>query len=280
MRFRTEYIPKVSDVRISHSDCILMLGSCFTDNIGERLLHSGFQVLANPFGPLFNPVSIERLLSEPPSLFVEYDERIHCLDLPSRYQSDPTGKEELTARILDEYAEFKKFRDCATVAVITLGSAFVYNHLASGRIVANCHKLPAPEFNRSLLTLGECTRCIENITASLKACGVKIIIFTISPVHHLDNGLEGNFLNKATLRMAVESVLDDNVSYFPAFEIMNDDLRDYRFYSADMRHPSDVAVEYIYSKFEDCFFNRTTREEASRYCKEWQRGQHVQLLNQ
>lgn len=279
MRFRTEYNPKPSPIRISHSDTILMLGSCFTDNIGSNLQRSGFEVLANPFGPLFNPVSIERLIRGVPSLFVEYAGRIHCLDLPSRFQSDLSGKASLESIIQKQYSDFEEFLHSSSIAIITLGSAFVYTYINSGNIVANCHKLPASEFERSLLTLENCAEAVRTIVTLLKSKGVGTIIFTISPVHHLDNGLEGNFLNKATLRLAVESVLDDDVLYFPAFEIVNDDLRDYRFYASDMKHPSDVAVDYIFSKFEDCFFDRDTKEKAAAHFKVWQRSQHIQLLN-
>lgn len=280
MRFRTEIEQKPSPVEISHRDKIIMLGSCFTDNIGERLTRDGFDVLANPFGPFFNPVSISNIVSQEPSLMVEMGENIHCLDLPSIYRAEKTKVDELSKNIDFQYTQFHQFLTKSTVAIITLGSAHVYTHISSGRIVANCHKFPACEFEQRTLSLTETTEAIKRIVSSLKEYGVQTILFTISPVRHLDKGLSGNFLSKATLRLALESVLSTDVLYFPAFEILNDDLRDYRFYAADMKHPSDVAVDYIYEIFGNTFFSRETKGIAEKAHQAWKRQQHRTIIKQ
>ena len=278
MRFRTEIETKQSSVEITHSDRILLLGSCFTDHIGTQLACDGFEVSANPFGPLFNPASIEKILCEKPSLMVKYGERYHCLDLPSQYQCDYGMLDGLQEKINREYTLFQQFLDKASVAIITLGSAHIYKHINSGAIVTNCHKLPSSEYEFRTLSLTECEIYLQNIIKVLKVKGISTIIFTISPVRHLDRGLEGNFLSKATLRLAIRSVESHDILYFPAFEILIDDLRDYRFYAADMKHPSDVAIEYIYEKFADTFFTRTTNERAKEARKEWLRAQHRPII--
>lgn len=257
-----------------------MLGSCFTDKIGIRLQQRGFDVMANPFGPFFNPVSIHNILHKQPSLMVEYDSKVHCLDLPSRYQAPVEQKELLMNQIADEYHKFTEFARNSSVAIITLGSVFIYNHVKTNKVVTNCHKLPAKEFCREILSLQDTTHYLHLVVDRLKELGVEKIIFTISPVRHLDEGLPGSFLGKAILRVAVENVVGENVLYFPAFEILNDDLRDYRFYASDLKHPSDVAVDYIFSKFEETYFNRQTKERADAAYKAWLRTQHRPILSQ
>lgn len=270
MQFRTEIdIRKCPPEKaISHADRIVMLGSCFTDEIGAQLELDGFSVAHNPMGPLFNPASIAKCLMRArseeeytPGEFAQGpDGRWHCLDFASRYShADPGELAAMVNRDLHKLAG-----DCAraTVAIITLGSSHTFIYKPTWKIAGNCHKLPASDFEPDFLTFTQSGHYLAAISQAFPRA--RTVIFTVSPVRHVAYGLHGNNLGKAHLLLAVEEALKMNPrhEYFPAYEILNDDLRDYRFYAPDMKHPSATAVEYVYEKFAQRYFSDSTRTEA------------------
>ena len=286
MRFRTEIEIRPSDWGISHTTPVVMLGSCFTDEVGARLEADGFDVLRNPFGPLYNPLSLVRCLTRATALdsygiedLVEGPRGFHCLDYASRY-SGPDAD----ALLREINATQKSLHDALLrkpVVVLTLGSAFVYAMVENGRVVGNCHKFPADRFARRLASVEELCAALDGAARSLVELGVEHIIVTVSPIRHLADGLHGNTLSKSTLQLA-SAMLEERcggvAAYFPSYEIMLDDLRDYRFYASDMKHPSEVAVDYIYEKFSDTFFSRQTRAEAIEARKRHLAACHRQIL--
>lgn len=215
-------------------------------------------------GPLYNPASIARVLGR--AIACEgYNEAdvvtdaagsAHILDFAHRYHH--TDSHYLLEVVNREFEAFTAaFRE-ASVVMVTFGTAWCFRYDAGGYIAGNCHKLPATEFTRSLLSVDDITRLWQPLITTLQHEG-KRLIFTVSPIRHLADGLHGNQLSKATLLLAVERLGSE---YFPAYEIMLDDLRDYRFYAADMVHPSDLAVDYIYEAFASTYFSDQTNQTA------------------
>lgn len=285
MRFRTEIDTSRGTFEITHADRLLMLGSCFTDSVGSRLETDGFTVTRNPFGPLYNPLSIASVLKmifddrryTPAELTVDDAGISHCLDFASRWQS--ADADALCADLnagLDGLAE--AYRE-ATVVMLTFGSSFGYyvKDSASDYPVGNCHKFPAAYFERRPISLGDIIDRWRPLTERIIADG-KHILLTVSPIRHLADGLHGNQLSKARLLLACEA-LADVADYFPSYEIMLDDLRDYRFYAADMKHPSDVAVDYIYQRFANTYFDERTIAEAMSRRAATLRAAHRQIID-
>lgn len=284
MKFRTEIEAVKSTYRIRHGEPVLMLGSCFTDNIGARLDIDGFDVCHNPLGPLYNPVSIAACIGRALKKYrysgadlTEGPNGYHCLDYASRYSgSDP---EAIVSHVNDDFSAVAERlgRPGANTLIITFGSAFVFER--HGEVVGNCHKFPASEFCRRLLSVSEITELWTSLIASLP--DNIHIIFTVSPIRHLADGLHGNTISKSTLLLAVEQICRSHAGraeYFPSYEIMVDDLRDYRFYAADMKHPSDVAVDYIYDFFLNTYTTVQTQESAAENRRRYRAGQHRQIL--
>ena len=255
MRFRTEIERPAPGLKIDHSTPLLFLGSCFADEIGGRLENDGFNVLRNPLGPLYNPATIctclERATGKP----------YNAVDYASRY-SGPDADAILNS-VNDELNSIRGFLALRPVAFITLGSAFVYRHLERNMIVGNCHKLPDSTFERRMLDVDTVKKYLGRIQSVLETNGAAHVVFTVSPIRHLAYGLHGNAVSKSTLLVAVDQHLSGTAGgYFPAYEIMLDDLRDYRFYAPDMKHPSDVAADYIYEIFSETYFACGTAEAA------------------
>ncbi len=273
MEFRTEIEKKESPFSITHRDRIVMLGSCFTDSVGERLQRDGFDVVRNPLGPLYNPKSLANIFERGNRMYVEEDlyehsDGFHCLDFASRYN----GKNEvdLLKLINRDYETLAEAIEQSTVIIITFGTARVYELLPDHTIVGNCHRLPANKFEERLLSINEIVeKWMELIPKGKKT------IFTLSPIRYTADGLVNNSLSKAILRVAIDNICKNgNYDYFPAFEILNDDLRDYRFYAEDMKHPTDFAVDYVYEYFKKTYFSQSTIERARVCRKEWQRSLH------
>lgn len=251
MEFRTEI--KIDPLRfqVAHKGGIFTVGSCFADNIAAKLAVAKFRVEANPLGVMFNPVSAAECLIR---LLDGKDFTIDDLstdgDLWFSYLAHGCFSSPDRARTLDGMN--KAFSRGATAlkqadtVVMTLGTAWVYER--EGRVVANCHKSPAAEFTRRRLTVAEVTDAIEGV---MRRMPEKNFLLTVSPIRHVKDGLAENSISKATLLLAVGAVVERNAraEYFPSYEIMLDDLRDYRFYGADMVHPSAQAVDYIWEKF-------------------------------
>lgn len=285
MKFRTEIEIENCQGLIRHDQSIVMLGSCFTDNIGEQLDRDGFHVTHNPFGALYNPASIRSLITRAlqgrsitaDELVCSSDGAWHCLDFASRY-SDASA-ERLIERTNAEMASFADALRSAATLIITLGTAYVFARRDTGVVVGNCHKLPAARFDRYRLSAKAITGHLMAI-ASVLPPSIQRIIVTVSPIRHTADGLHGNQLSKASLLLSVDEAVSalPQWSYFPAFEIMVDDLRDYRFYAADMKHPSDVGIEYIYDRFRRAYFDDATVAKAAECRKAWLRSQHRPLM--
>jgi hypothetical protein len=266
--FRTEVKPHNFPFAIEHTSQLVMLGSCFAENIGTRLQQSKFKTEVNPFGILFNPFSImnalERMLNH--RLYTledlqKTDGRFVSLDHHGRFNSE--DQNETLEAINDSLTKGCKALLSADVIFITLGSAWVYEHISTGHIVANCHKIPNKEFKKRLLTFQEIHLILRHIPQFLASEKVKAkIIFTISPVRHWKDGAIENQRSKALLTAATHEVVEEYESchYFPSYEILMDDLRDYRFYGADMLHPTEQAIDYIWQRFQSAFFSESTQD--------------------
>lgn len=275
MRFRTEVEIEKPDWGIGHGDKLLLLGSCFADNIGEKLERAGFDTLTNPFGTLYNPASVagalERLLDARP--FDENDLQDFGIEGWGVWDAHSLlcrpKKEEALQVLNARFAEASEQLRNASVLIVTFGTAWVYRLKETNTIVANCHHEPASRFVREKMSVEEIiglwTPLLERLHTAHPALRV---LFTVSPIRHLKDGAHGNQLSKATLLLAVEGLISKvegpQLAYFPAYELVLDELRDYRFYADDMVHPSQAAVGFLWEKFSDTFFNTRTREEAAK----------------
>jgi len=262
VKFRTEIeLPRYAPIDADES--IVMLGSCFADNIGTRLEQYGFDVVHNPLGPLFNPLStaaaVIRALDDRPFTIDDLtlrDGTWHALDAAARYHAGDS--EALLAALNRDFAPLRHALAKPCTLFVTFGTAYIYRLAGTGAVVANCHKLPAQQFVRERISADAIVQQWHRHVARLDRCGIRVI-FTVSPVRHVADGLHANNLSKATLLLAVDAL---GAEYFPAYEIVCDDLRDYRFYAADLKHPSETAIDYIYEKFADAYFSAATKETA------------------
>lgn len=252
MRFRTEISLTPLAERIDHSAKIFALGSCFAENISERLQKAKFSVTTNPFGVLFNPLSIasaiERLSDTRAFAVCDIREgREGFFSFDAHSSLDGKTQTEIFANLNQAVAQGSKALHEADWVILTFGTAWVYER--EGRVVANCHKQPASEFERRRLSVEEIVERYKTLFEGVLRD--KRVILTVSPVRHLGDGLQENSLSKAILRLAVEQLCEqfDNVHYFPSYEILIDDLRDYRYYAEDLAHPSKMAVEYVWEHF-------------------------------
>lgn len=246
-----------SAVCISLNDKIFVLGSCFADNMGQKMADLGFDVCVNPFGTLYNPVSIcnsvARLTSGIPfseSECVQMGAGAGLVCSFSHHTSFARRTEDEFLNVANaSLKEASLWWKAATKVIITLGTAWIYEYTSSGETVSNCLKIDAKEFSRRRLSVRETATLLMNMVARHPE---KEFLFTVSPIRHLKDGAHGNQLSKSTLLLALDEVIakfPERCEYFPAYEIVLDELRDYRFYAADMIHPSDQAVDYLWSRF-------------------------------
>ncbi len=246
---------------------MVLLGSCFAQNIGDLLLEAKLSTSVNPFGILFNPFSVmnalERMLNNRPYLeseLIEVSDHFVSLDHHGRFNQRTAAA---TLQGINEELENGRQRLLeADVVFITLGSAWVYHHKTMDHTVANCHKIPNKEFEKRLLSFQDVHLILRHIPAFFAAKKMTAnIVFTVSPVRHWKDGPIQNQRSKSILNTAIHEVVDefDSCHYFPSYEFMIDDLRDYRFYGADMLHPSAPAIDYVWEKFQDSFFSDETR---------------------
>lgn len=288
MDFRTTIAPpKGLQGTITHSRPVVLIGSCFTDNIGSRLVQRGFDAAVNPCGTLYNPASIASTLLDilyqrpftADDIF-EYQGKWHSLSHHSRFSADT--QQECLDKINAATALAAEKLKSASTLIITFGTAFIFRHKETNQVVANCHKLHPDTFTRERLSATQIHGLWKKMIRELLARNPEMkIIFTVSPIRHLADGAHGNQLSKATLLLAVERLAEDfpeNVVYFPAYEIMMDDLRDYRFYAADMVHPSEVAVDYIYSLFSASVMTDETRQTAELRLRDYKRSAHIENM--
>ncbi|GGF78282.1 GSCFA domain-containing protein [Wenyingzhuangia marina] len=257
MKFRTEIkLGSQQQNQIDYKSKILLLGSCFSGNIGNKLSFYQFDTLINPFGTLFSPTAIAKVLEDTvyekkhsASDLVKQGEFFHSL----HHHSDLSGIE--TAEVIENIhqAQQKCLNQLvsATHVIITLGTSWVYGHVLTNQLVANCHKIPQTEFDKRMLTIQEIEVALEEIIKNIRKVNSSAqIIFTVSPVRHLKDGMIENSLSKAQLLSAVGKITNGgDTTYFGSYEMMMDDLRDYRFYESDMIHPNQVAIDYIWEQF-------------------------------
>lgn len=265
-KFRTIVNIDKADYEINYNSKLLFTGSCFTENTGSILKNLQFDICINPFGILYNPLSINDSLnilmqkkefSENELFFSQ--EAWHSYNHHSRFSG--TDKEQVLNNINTEIKKSADFLAHADYLFITFGTSYVYRRKDTGDIVTNCHKQPASKFSREFIDSDYVCEKYKELFASLKTFNKKLkIIFTISPVRHWKDGAIENNRSKANLIIAVHKLVNEfsNADYFPAYEIMMDDLRDYRFYENDMLHPNNTAVNYIFDNFKKAFFNDKT----------------------
>jgi len=272
MSFRTEIKLSPYEWSISHQDKIFSIGSCFAEAIGKRLQDNKFSTLNNPFGTIFNPISIFRLLKIAlqieqinENLYIKNHEQIaYHYDFHSSWRNYEIDL--LRADITQKIPFITEFLGKSQFLLITFGTACVYELKEIGRIVANCHKMPASLFNKRLLCVDEILQDFESLQNILFD---KKIILTVSPVRHLKDTLPLNAVSKSVLRLACHYLQEKyaNVYYFPAFELINDDLRDYRFYAEDMLHISSQGEEYVWSKFTKACLHAKSQELIEKWQK-------------
>jgi hypothetical protein len=245
----------------------MLIGSCFAENIGDRLLKHHFNVFENPNGILFNPLSISQCLE----YCTDNDERIHSgllerngmhfsfLHHSSIFHSD---KDKFKKELKENQHKAHDFLKQADVLIITFGSAFIYYHKELKMAVANCHKLPANVFEKILLRVDEIVKEYSDLITKLKTFNTELkFIFTVSPVKYLKDGIEENNLSKATLLLSINELKKKfNVDYFPAYELVIDDLRDHRFFKEDLAHPNEEAINYVWEKFSEVYFSEDTKK--------------------
>lgn len=293
MKLQTIVDIKPSEWKIGYEDKILMLGSCFSDEIGRQMEERKMQVTCNPFGTLYNPLSIANAIqssavSHQPSV-VFYDGLWHSMAHHGSFSR--TTKEEAEKAVAESVETMQRALEEATVVIVTFGTAWVYEltdermkELTNERIVGNCHKMPEKWFSRRRLTVEEIVEAWQPILAQYPD---KKWLFTVSPIRHIRDGLHENQVSKATLLMAVEELRAksqeprdesrDRICYFPSYEIVMDELRDYRFYAEDLVHPSSMAVEYIWERFCETFCTSQTINAMRIAHKEWKFAHHRPL---
>jgi len=269
MHFTTQIPITKGNLPIDYNSRIVSLGSCFAVNIGHKFDYFKLRNTTNPFGILFHPLALEKFIgfAVNQKTFTEADiffsnERWHCFDAHSDMSS--TSKEELLANLnaatASAHAEIKS----ATHLIITLGTAWVYRETASGNLVANCHKVPQKQFTKELLSVQAIEESLARIMSLVNQINPAAhIIFTVSPVRHIKDGFTENQWSKANLISALLTTVNRELStcsYFPSYEIMMDELRDYRFYAQDMIHPNQTAIDYIWERFTEAWITTEAQQ--------------------
>lgn len=266
MNFRTQISLQKERNQIDYNSNLNLVGSCFSENISKKLSYYKFKSFSNPFGILFNPIAIEKLITNAinKKKYSENDifklnERWHCFDAHSDLSSSDKNKllDNLNAAIKRTNEELTK----TSHIIITLGTSWVYRFIETDTIVGNCHKVPQKKFLKELLSVEEIYASLDNIITLIKSVNSNVtIIFTVSPVRHLKDGFIENSKSKAHLLAAIHQIANprNKVFYFPSYEIMHDDLRDYRFYNSDMVHPNETAVNYIWELFKHVWISKNT----------------------
>lgn len=265
MNFHLEFSPKPFNTKIVHQDNLFLIGSCFTENIGSKFKQHKFSVLENPNGILFNPVSISKSITSyiqnkqyaKEDLFYE-NELWNSWEHHTRFSD--VDMDVCLNRINASQLQAHQFLKTADWVFITLGSAFVYE-LENRVVVANCHKVPTDKFNKKLLNVEEVLAVLDNVIHRIFMLNPTVkIMFTVSPVRHLRDGFVENNRSKAVLIQAVHHLVNkfNKLFYFPAYELVIDDLRDYRFYAEDLVHPNYAATNYVWDKLVDCCIDENT----------------------
>ncbi|HET8858671.1 GSCFA domain-containing protein [Marivirga sp.] len=274
MELKTTIEIKPTEEKIHPHDKITSIGSCFADHIGSRFEEMKMDILSNPYGIIYNPISQMRLIKAAlnnedlnEDHIIENRDIYNHLDAHSIFGKKNLS--ELKEGIREASAKLKEYLESSKVLILTFGTSWVYRFDKTQQIIANCHKLPSQNFQKELLELDDIVKEVSETLKFLKERNPHIrIILTVSPVRHIKDGIPENSLSKAILRLAVYKIKKaiDKTYYFPSFELMMDDLRDYRFYAEDMIHPNNVARNFIWQRFRETFFS----EPLFTYCDKWQ----------
>ena len=294
MELMTRIDIPASEWKIAAGEKVLLVGSCFADEIGEKMVRGGFEAMVNPFGTLYNPASIAA------SLLRSISEKEYTADSVELIQSESDGMwhswmhhssfssldvATLVERINGTTHCVADFLREADVLIVTMGTAIIYRLKETGMLVANCHKQLDSLFVRERLNSYDIVDQWEMLLQLLESVNPKLkVIFTVSPIRHKRDGYHVNQVSKGILLQGVDEIVNGKSSnrqcfYFPSYEIMMDELRDYRFYADDMIHPSEKAVEYIWQRFQDTYFDNKTKDAVAKATKEWARHQHRQIVN-
>lgn len=270
--FRTTFQIPEAEHKISLDTSILTLGSCFADVVGNQLKDNKLNVKVNPFGTLFNPLSIFKILSP---TYTQADERLFAhnpeawvhYDFHSQFSGNT--KENLSNTLVNTITKVQSSKLKAQNLILTFGTSFIYKLLQPQTYVANCHKMPKNLFEKELLSVKDICKSFAILHKELKEINPDLrIILTVSPVRHTKDGMAENQVSKSILRAACHYLTTDyqDVEYFSSYEIMMDDLRDYRFYKPDMIHPNEVAEQYIFERFSETYFDENLKD----FIKIWQ----------
>ena len=274
MNFTTKIPIAKSDSPINYDSNIVSMGSCFAENMGEKFSYFKFQNVVNPFGIIFNPVSIEYLVSRVVinQKFTEQDiffhnDLWHCFEVHSELSN--SDKEIFLQNLNQILEQTNNQLTKSTHIIITYGTSWVYRNKSSQKIVANCHKVPQNQFDKEILSVETVSKSIQNTIDLIRKVNPNcLFIFTVSPVRHIKDGFVENQRSKAHLITAIQQILNPKslfLNYFPSYEIIMDELRDYRFYAEDMLHPSQTALDYIWVRFFENYIseeNHSTMEEV------------------
>jgi hypothetical protein len=266
----TEIKMEKSDIRVDYTTPMFFIGSCFSDNIGGILSRLKFPVMLNPFGVLYNPVSISnsidsiinKTIIEEESLFYQ-NNLWHSFHFHGSYSG--VEKKAVLKNCNNSLLEAHDFLKNAQCLFVTFGTAWVFESIENNQIVSNCHKLPSQQFNRFRLTVEEIVTAWKSLISEISKFNPSLkIVFTVSPVRHFKDGAHENQLSKSTLLLAIDEIIklcpETTIAYFPAYEIINDELRDYRFYARDMVHISETGIQFIFERFKDCYLISSTLE--------------------
>ncbi len=266
MEFRTTIKLEPSEEKIGYDTAVMFVGSCFSSYIGNKFQRLKMPVIVNPAGTVYNPMSVATTLN------AIIDEKVYSVnDLQfnngkwfsyDHYMDFSMPEREETLKKINEHRHKGSEKLArASFLFVTFGTARVYRHLATDKIVSNCHKIPAKEFSREIISVEEIVDVWQPLIDRLRAYnpGIKVV-FSVSPVRHWKDGAHGNQISKSILFLAIEKLIGQNImaDYFPAYEIMMDDLRDYRYYADDMLHPSEKAINYIWNLFSGRYFDKKT----------------------
>lgn len=269
MQFRTQIPLSKTNNPIDYTSKVISFGSCFAENMAEKFDYFKFQNTTNPFGIIFNPVSIEKIISRvvKQELYTEkdvffYNERWHSYEVHSDLSN--SDREELLETLNKAISETFKHLKEASHIIITYGTSWIYRNIENEEIVANCHKVPQKQFSKELLPVEVIQKSIRNTINLIQTLNPDVnFIFTVSPVRHIKDGFAENQLSKSHLFAGLHSILKTehlklNTEYFCAYEIMMDELRDYRFYTEDMLHPNQIAIDYIWKLFSENYISENS----------------------
>ena len=287
MKFRTPLLLPQYPFKISYQDRLLFLGSCFSEHIANFFITNKFQAVTNPFGILFNPLSIALTLdvcTGTAHLNEDYYQYFNgqWISFAHHGRFSHPDKKQFDAGISHSIQSGQESLSKANYLFITFGTSFYYYHIAKQLIVANCHKIPANVFEKRRCTITQIVEAFRPFFAWVSAHNPQLkIIMTVSPVRHLGDGFHENQLSKAILHLAIEQLQQEmkQVYYFPSYEILNDDLRDYRFYADDLIHPSTQAIDYMKEIVTNCFFDKNTQQQLAMIQKEVKSENHRPIFS-